>query len=108
MLYEVITAYWRGDAKNEMLQRVYGTCWANKDDLKAYLDMLEEAEKRDHRKLGREMDLFHFEPEYAPGSVFWHNKGFAVYRKLIEYMRKRQTGTRSVNCSTFLTSTDML
>lgn len=87
---KVAGAYWRGDAKNEMLQRLYATAWANKKDLDAYLLMLEEAAKRDHRKLGKEMDLFHFEPEYAPGAVFWHDKGFRVYRKLIEYMRNRQ------------------
>ena len=87
---KVAGAYWRGDAKNEMLQRLYATAWANKKDLDAYLTMLEEAAKRDHRKLGKEMDLFHFEPEYAPGAVFWHDKGFRVYRKLIEYMRNRQ------------------
>ena len=83
-------AYWRGDSTKEMLQRIYATAWADKKDLKAYLEMLEEAEKRDHRKLGREMDLFHFEPEYAPGAVFWHDKGYKIYRKLIEYMRNRQ------------------
>ncbi len=87
---KVAGAYWRGDAKNEMLQRLYATAWANKKDLDAYLTMLEEAAKRDHRKLGKEMDLFHFEPEYAPGAVFWHDKGYKIYRKLIEYMRHRQ------------------
>lgn len=89
-LMKVAGAYWRGDSNNEMLQRIYATAWANKKDLDAYLTMLEEAAKRDHRKLGREMDLFHFEPEYAPGSVFWHDKGYKIYRKLIEYMRNRQ------------------
>lgn len=87
---KVAGAYWRGDSKNEMLQRLYATAWANKKDLDAYLTMLEEAAKRDHRKIGKEMDLFHFEPEYAPGAVFWHDKGYKVYRKLIEYMRNRQ------------------
>jgi len=87
---KVAGAYWRGDSNNEMLQRLYATAWANKKDLDAYLTMLEEAAKRDHRKLGKEMDLFHFEPEYAPGAVFWHDKGYTVYRKLIEYMRNRQ------------------
>ena len=87
---KVAGAYWRGDSNNEMLQRLYATAWANKKDLDAYLTMLEEAAKRDHRKLGKEMDLFHFEPEYAPGAVFWHDKGYKVYRKLIEYMRNRQ------------------
>ena len=89
-LTKVAGAYWRGDSSKEMLQRIYATAWANKKDLDEYLQMLEEAAKRDHRKLGREMDLFHFEPEYAPGAVFWHDKGYKVYRKLIEYMRKRQ------------------
>ena len=89
-LMKVAGAYWRGSEKNKMLQRIYATAWADKKDLKAYLEMLEEAEKRDHRKLGKEMDLFHFEPEYAPGAVFWHDKGYKIYRKLIEYMRNRQ------------------
>lgn len=89
-LMKVAGAYWRGDSNNEMLQRIYGTCWANKDDLKAHLNMLEEAEKRDHRKIAKAMDLFHFEPEFAPGAVFWHDKGYKIYRKLIEYMRMRQ------------------
>ena len=89
-LMKVAGAYWRGDSSKEMLQRIYATAWADKKELQAYLDMLEEAAKRDHRKLGREMDLFHFEPEYAPGAVFWHDKGYRIYRKLIEYMRNRQ------------------
>ena len=89
-LMKVAGAYWRGDSNNEMLQRIYATAWANKKDLDAHLNMLEEAAKRDHRKLGREMDLFHFEPEYAPGAVFWHDKGYKIYRSMIEYMRKRQ------------------
>lgn len=89
-LMKVAGAYWRGDSSKEMLQRIYATAWADKKDLKAYLEMLEEAAKRDHRKLGRDMDLFHFEPEYAPGSVFWHDKGYKIYRKLIDYMRNRQ------------------
>ncbi len=89
-LMKVAGAYWRGDSSKEMLQRIYATAWANKKDLDAYLNMLEEAAKRDHRKLGREMDLFHFEPEYAPGAVFWHEKGYRIYRRLIEYMRNRQ------------------
>ena len=89
-LMKVAGAYWRGDSSKEMLQRIYATAWANKKDLDAYLTMLEEAAKRDHRKLGKEMDLFHFEPEYAPGAVFWHEKGYRIYRKLIEYMRNRQ------------------
>ena len=81
-------AYWRGDSRNEMLQRVYGTAWTNKDDLKAYLTRLEEAEKRDHRRLGREMDLFHFQDE-AVGSVFWHAKGWRLYRNARDYVRRR-------------------
>ncbi len=82
-------AYWRGDSNRPMLQRIYATAFANDNDLKAHLHMLEEAEKRDHRRLGREMDLFHFQEE-APGSVFWHPKGWAVFQALIEYMRRRQ------------------
>ncbi len=89
-LLKVAGAYWRGDSNNEMLQRIYATAWASNKDLQAYITRMEEAAKRDHRKLGREMDLFHFEPEYAPGAVFWHDKGYKVYRRLIEYMRNRQ------------------
>ena len=89
-LMKIAGAYWRGDSKNAMLQRIYGVAFADEKDLKAHLTMLEEAAKRDHRKIGKDMDLFHFEPEYAPGSVFWHDKGYRVYRKLIEYMRLRQ------------------
>ena len=88
-LLKIAGAYWRGDSNNPMLQRIYGTAWANEDDLKAYLHMLEEAEKRDHRRLGREMDLFHFQEE-APGSVFWHAKGWSLFQSLIGYMRRRQ------------------
>lgn len=99
-LMKVAGAYWRGDASKEMLQRIYATDWADKKDLKAYLEMLEEAEKRDHRKLGKEMDLFHFEPEYAPGAVFWHDKGYKIYRKLIEYMRKRQENNGYIEIAT--------
>ena len=99
-LMKVAGAYWRGNSENEMLQRIYATAWADKKDLKAYLDMLEEAAKRDHRKLGKEMDLFHFEPEYAPGAVFWHDKGYKIYRKLIEYMRNRQENNGYVEIST--------
>ena len=99
-LMKVAGAYWRGDSTKEMLQRIYATAWADKKDLKAYLEMLEEAAKRDHRKLGREMDLFHFEPEYAPGAVFWHDKGYRVYRKLIEYMRNRQEHNGYIEIST--------
>ena len=91
-------AYWRGDSNRPMLQRIYGTAWSSEDDLKAYLHQLEEAEKRDHRKLGREMDLFHFQEE-APGSVFWHPKGWALFQTLIGYMRRRLdvAGYREVN-----------
>ena len=99
-LTKVAGAYWRGDSSREMLQRIYATAWANKKDLQEYLTMLEEAEKRDHRKLGREMDLFHFEPEYAPGAVFWHDKGYKIYRKLIEYMRNRQEHNGYIEIST--------
>ena len=93
-LMKVAGAYWRGDAKNPMLTRIYGTAWASKADLDAYLRQLEEAEKRDHRKLGREMDLFHFQEE-APGSVFWHPKGWSLYPTLATYIRRRQTAAGS-------------
>ena len=99
-LMKVAGAYWRGDSTKEMLQRIYATAWAGKKDLDEYLKMLEEAEKRDHRKLGKEMDLFHFEPEYAPGAVFWHDKGYKIYRKLIEYMRKRQENNGYIEVAT--------
>ncbi len=99
-LMKVAGAYWRGDSTKEMLQRIYATAWASKKDLDAYLTMMEEAAKRDHRKLGREMDLFHFEPEFAPGAVFWHDKGYKIYRKLIEYMRKRQENNGYVEIAT--------
>ena len=82
-------AYWRGDSKNPMLQRIYGTAWTTEAELATYLKQLEEAEKRDHRKLGREMDLFHFQEE-APGAVFWHPKGWSLFQTLISYMRRRQ------------------
>ncbi len=97
-LTKVSGAYWRGDSKNEMLQRIYGTSWANKKDLDDYLKRLEEAEKRDHRKLGKEMDLFHFREE-SPGSVFWHEKGWALFQKLIDYMRMKQdiAGYKEIN-----------
>ncbi|WP_436637004.1 threonine--tRNA ligase [Microbaculum sp. FT89] len=88
-LLKLAGAYWRGDSNNPMLQRIYGTAWANDNDLKAYLTMLEEAEKRDHRRLGREMDLFHFQEE-APGAVFWHANGWTLFQALIAYMRRRQ------------------
>ena len=99
-LMKVAGAYWRGDSSKEMLQRIYATAWASKKDLEEYLKMLEEAEKRDHRKIGKEMDLFHFEPEYAPGAVFWHDKGYKIYRKLIEYMRKRQENNGYIEIAT--------
>jgi threonyl-tRNA synthetase len=85
-LMKVAGAYWRGDHRNEMLQRVYGTAWASKDELQQYLTMLEEAEKRDHRKLGRELDLFHLD-EHSPGTVFWHPKGWTVWQAVEQYMR---------------------
>jgi threonyl-tRNA synthetase len=97
-LMRVSGAYWRGDAKNAMLQRIYGTAWANEKQLRVYLTQLEEAEKRDHRRLGRLMDLFHFQEE-APGAVFWHPKGWALFQNLVEYMRLRQNeaGYQEVN-----------
>ncbi len=97
-LTKVSGAYWRGDSNNEMLQRIYGTSWASQKDLDEYLKRIEEAEKRDHRKLGKEMDLFHFREE-SPGSVFWHEKGWALFQKLINYMRGRQdaAGYKEVN-----------
>ena len=88
-LTKVAGAYWRGDANNEMLQRIYGTAWANKKELKAYLSRLEEAEKRDHRKVGKKLDLFHVQEE-APGMVFWHPRGWTVYTQIEQYMRTRQ------------------
>ena len=86
-LMRVAGAYWRGDSKNEMLQRIYGTAWAKKEDQDAYLHMLEEAEKRDHRRLGRALDLFHFQDE-APGLIFWHAKGWTIWQQVEQYMRK--------------------
>ncbi len=86
-LLKVAGAYWRGDSKNEMLQRIYGTAWAKKEDLDAYLFRLEEAEKRDHRKLGRQLDLFHIQEE-APGMVFWHPKGWAIWQQVEQYLRR--------------------
>jgi len=87
-LTKLAGAYWRGDSNNEMLQRIYGTCWANEKQLKAYLTMIEEAEKRDHRKIGREMGLFHLQEE-AQGSVFWHKKGYIIWQALEQYIRRR-------------------
>ena len=97
-LTHVSGAYWRGDSNNEMLQRIYGTAWSNEKQLRKYLHMLEEAEKRDHRRLGRVMDLFHFQEE-APGAVFWHPNGWTVFQTLIGYMRQKQNaaGYREIN-----------
>ncbi len=97
-LLRVSGAYWRGDAQNAMLQRIYGTAWANEKQLRHYLQQLEEAEKRDHRRLGRTMDLFHFQEE-APGAVFWHSRGWSLFQKLLDYMRQRQeeAGYHEVN-----------
>ena len=96
-LMKLAGAYWRGDSKNEMLQRIYGTAWANKKDLKDYLHRLEEAEKRDHRKLGKQLDLFHAQEE-APGMVFWHDKGWTIYQQIEQYIRSklRQHGYQEV------------
>ncbi|AEG68951.1 threonine--tRNA ligase [Ralstonia solanacearum] len=90
-LMKVAGAYWRGDSNNEMLQRIYGTAWAKKEDQEAYLHMLEEAEKRDHRKLGKQLDLFHLQEE-APGMVFWHPKGWQIWQAVEQYMRGRLAG----------------
>ena len=97
-LTKVSGAYWRGDSNNEMLQRIYGTCWGSKKELDDYIHRLEEAEKRDHRKLGKEMDLFHFREE-SPGSVFWHEKGWLLFQRLVEYMRMKQrlAGYKEIN-----------
>jgi threonyl-tRNA synthetase len=98
-LMKVAGAYWRGDPKNEQLQRIYGTAWAKKEELDAHLHMLEEAEKRDHRKLGQQLDLFHFQEE-APGSVFWHPHGWRLFLDLIGYMRQRQEDAGYVEVNT--------
>ena len=105
-LTKVSGAYWRGDSNNEMLQRIYGTCWSTKKELEDYLHRLEEAEKRDHRKLGKEMDLFHFREE-SPGSVFWHEKGWLLFQRLIEYMRMKQrlAGYKEINTPELLDKT---
>jgi len=102
-LMKVAGAYWRGDSKNEMLQRIYGTAWAKKEDQDAYLTMLEEAEKRDHRKLGRELDLFHFQDE-APGLVFWHPKGWTIWKQVEQYVRGvyRDSGYQEVKAPQIL------
>ncbi len=98
-LTKVAGAYWRGDSRNEMLQRIYGTAWANSAQLKDYLARLEEAEKRDHRRIGRELDLFHLQEE-APGAVFWHPKGWSLFQSLIGYMRARQAAAGYVEINT--------
>src|SRR6266576_4564896 len=102
-LTKVAGAYWRGDSRNEMLQRIYGTAWAKKEDLDAYLHRIEEAEKRDHRKLGRQLDLFHLREE-APGMVFWHPKGWTVWQQVEQYMRRayQQNGYQEVKCPMIL------
>ncbi|MDR2933710.1 MAG: threonine--tRNA ligase [Rickettsiales bacterium] len=99
-LNKIAGAYWRGDASREQLVRIYGLAFDTKDELQKYLTMLEEAEKRDHRKLGREMDLFHFDPINAPGAAFWHDKGFKIYRKMVEYMRMRQNNNGYIEVAT--------
>jgi len=98
-LTKVAGAYWRGDARNEQLQRIYGTAWPDEKSLKAYLTLLEEAEKRDHRRLGQQLDLFHFE-DCAPGAVFWHPKGWRIFQALIQYMRARQEAAGYVEVNT--------
>ena len=98
-LMKVAGAYWRGDSRNEMLQRIYGTAWASEKQLKEYLTRLEEAEKRDHRRIGKELDLFHLQEE-APGAVFWHPKGWALFQQLIAYMRERQTAAGFLEVNT--------
>ena len=105
-LTKVSGAYWRGDSNNEMLQRIYGTCWSSKKELDDYLHRLEEAEKRDHRKLGKEMNLFHFREE-SPGSVFWHEKGWVLFQRLVEYMRMKQrlAGYKEINTPELLDKT---
>jgi threonyl-tRNA synthetase len=102
-LMKLAGAYWRGDSRNEMLQRIYGTAWPDQKQLDAYLKMLEEAEKRDHRRIGKELDLFHMQEE-APGAVFWHPKGWQVFQTLIAYMRKKQSaaGYQEVNAPEIL------
>ncbi len=102
-LMKVAGAYWRGDSKNEMLQRIYGTAWAKKEDQEAYLHMLEEAEKRDHRRIGKHLDLFHMQDE-APGMVFWHPKGWAIWQEIEQYMRQvyRDNGYQEIRCPQIL------
>ena len=105
-LTKVAGAYWRGDSRNEMLQRIYGTAWPDKKQLEAYLHRLEEAEKRDHRRIGKDLDLFHLQEE-APGAVFWHSKGWTVFQALIAYMRERQqaAGYEEVNAPELMDAT---
>lgn len=105
-LTKLAGAYWRGDSNNEMLQRIYGTCWRNKKELDDYLHRIEEAEKRDHRKLGKVMNLFHFQEE-SPGAVFWHEGGWQLFQSLIDFMRERQTeaGYREINTPDILDKT---
>ncbi|HSD38691.1 MAG TPA: threonine--tRNA ligase [Rhodocyclaceae bacterium] len=105
-LMKVAGAYWRGDAKNAQLQRIYGTAWAKKEELEAYLHMLEEADKRDHRRLGKQLDLFHMQDE-APGMVFWHPKGWTLWQQVEQYMRNvyRDNGYQEVRCPQILDST---
>ncbi len=105
-LMKVAGAYWRGDSRNEMLQRIYGTAWAKKEDLDAYLHRVEEAEKRDHRRLGRQLDLFHMQDE-APGLVFWHPRGWSVWQQIEQYMRSvyRDNGYHEVRCPQILDRT---
>lgn len=105
-LMKLAGAYWRGDSKNEMLQRVYGTAWAKKEDQEAYLHMLEEAEKRDHRKLGKALDLFHFQDE-APGLIFWHHKGWTIWQQVEQYMRRvyQENGYQEVKAPQILDRT---
>ena len=102
-LMKVAGAYWRGDSKNEMLQRIYGTAWAKKEDQDAYLHMLEEAEKRDHRRIGKQLDLFHMQDE-APGMVFWHPKGWAIWQQVEQYMRRvyQDNGYQEIRCPQIL------
>jgi len=99
-LLSLAGAYWRGNSKNDMLTRIYGTAFSTKAGLEAHLKMLEEAAKRDHRKLGKEMDLFHFEPEFAPGGVFWHPNGWSMFRSLVDYMRARQNAEGYIEINT--------
>jgi len=102
-LLKLAGAYWRGDSKNEMLQRIYGTAWAKKEDQEQYLHMIEEAEKRDHRKLGKQLDLFHMQDE-APGMVFWHPKGWAIWQQVEQYMRRvyEENGYQEIRCPQIL------